>query len=161
MSIDPARSDTTEAKRRLAGQVALWGAVNGHLTVEAGSEADVRQEVPRAVEVLAPAGGAILSPVDSVREDTPISRHNVQALIDEWRRAVARRPGSYVCALDGPRTSGKSKNRGRPNSPMNTALAAYRRCDVNARWNLLPEVDTTRQRSIRILPTRLSLSVSP
>jgi len=39
--------------------------------------------------MLAPAGGAILSPVDNVREDTPISRHNVQALIDEWRRAGA------------------------------------------------------------------------
>jgi hypothetical protein len=34
-------------------------------------------------------GGAILSPIDDVREGRPISRHNVQALIEECRRAVA------------------------------------------------------------------------
>jgi hypothetical protein len=77
VSARPAHSDTTEAKRRLAGRVAPWGGVNVHIAVEAGSEADVRQEVSRAVEVLVPAGGAILSPVDNGRERKPIFRHNV------------------------------------------------------------------------------------
>ena len=71
--------------------MAPWGGVKVHTTVEAGSEAGVRQVVSRAVEVLVPAGGAILSPIDNVREGRPISRHNVQALIEECRRAVALR----------------------------------------------------------------------
>jgi hypothetical protein len=89
VSADSARSDTTGAKRRQAGRVAPWGGVKVHTTVGAGSEAGMRQVMSRAVEVLVPAGGAILSPIDDVREGRPISRHNVQALIEECRRAVA------------------------------------------------------------------------
>jgi uroporphyrinogen decarboxylase len=88
IGVDPAEWNIATAKRKLAGKVALWGGVNGHLTVEQATEAAVRQEVRTAMEVLAPGGGFILSPVDNVREDTSISRRNVAALIDEWRKVT-------------------------------------------------------------------------
>lgn len=91
IGVDPAEWDIAIAKQKLAGKVALWGGVNGHLTVEQSAEDAVRQEVRTAMETLAPGGGFILSPVDNVREDTPLSRQNVTALIDEWRKATGQK----------------------------------------------------------------------
>lgn len=91
IGVDPAEWDIAIAKQQLAGKVALWGGVNGHLTVEQSAEEAVRQEVRTAMETLAPGGGFILSPVDNVREDTPISRRNVTALIDEWRKVTGQK----------------------------------------------------------------------
>jgi uroporphyrinogen decarboxylase len=86
IGVDPGAWNLTLAKEKLAGRVALWGGTNGHLTVEHGSPQEVRAEVRRALEVLSPGGGFVLSPVDNVRENTPGARENVQVLIDEWRR---------------------------------------------------------------------------
>jgi hypothetical protein len=86
LGVDPAAWDLELAKARLRGKVCLWGGVNGHLTVEQGSAEQVRAEVRHALQVLAPGGGFILSPVDNVRQNTPVSRINVAALIDEWRQ---------------------------------------------------------------------------
>jgi hypothetical protein len=93
IGVDPHSWDLESAKAQVAGRVCLWGGVNGHLTVEGGSQDDVRTEVRRAMTVLALGGGFILSPVDNVREDTPLSRANVDALIDEWR-LLADAPGT-------------------------------------------------------------------
>ena len=90
MGVDPREWDLQATKDSLAGRVSLWGGVNGHLTVELGDEEAVRAEVRRAMEVLSPGGGFILSPVDNVREDTDRSRRNVAALIDEWRAVTGR-----------------------------------------------------------------------
>jgi hypothetical protein len=85
IGVDPEQWDLAAAKGMLAGKVCLWGGVNGHLTVEKGTPEEVRAEVETALSVLAPGGGFILSPVDNVREDTPTSRRNVEALIEAWR----------------------------------------------------------------------------
>jgi uroporphyrinogen-III decarboxylase len=85
IGVDPEKWDLAAAKGNLAGKVCLWGGVNGHMTVEKGTTEDVRAEVETALSVLAPGGGFILSPVDNVREDTPTSRRNVEALIEAWR----------------------------------------------------------------------------
>jgi hypothetical protein len=60
--------------------------VNGHLTVEQGGVVDVRCEVHKAMELLSPGGGFILSPVDNIREDSERARTNTRALIEEWQR---------------------------------------------------------------------------
>ena len=86
IGVDPLAYDLAQTKKILGGRVCLWGGVNGHLTVERGSPGEVRQEVQRAMELLAPGGGFILSPVDNVRELTSQARENVLALIDEWQR---------------------------------------------------------------------------
>jgi Uroporphyrinogen decarboxylase (URO-D) len=88
IGVDPMQWNLAEAKQKLGGKVALWGGVNGHLTVEQGSPEQVRAAVGFAMHELAPGGGLILSPVDNVREDTPTAQTNVAALIDEWRRLI-------------------------------------------------------------------------
>ena len=85
IGVDPDQWDLAVTKDKLAGKVCIWGGVNGHLTVEKGTPDEVRAEVETALRVLAPGGGLILSPVDNVREDTPVSRANVEALIEAWR----------------------------------------------------------------------------
>jgi len=92
IGVDPREWDIVEAKRLLGGRVCLWGGVNGHLTVEQGSEGEVRSEVREAMRVLAPGGGFILSPVDNVRHDTELARTNVAALVDEWHRLTGQEP---------------------------------------------------------------------
>ena len=89
IGVDPLQDkggDLAEMKRRTAGRMALWGGVNGFLTVELGDEKEVRQAVREAMDVLAPGGGFVLSPVDNVTADTPTAWRNVDVLIDEWRR---------------------------------------------------------------------------
>ena len=88
IGVDPAQWDLAAAKKKLGGNVALWGGVNGHLTVEQGSPEHVREEVRVAMRILAPGGGFILSPVDNVRESTTRALENTQVLIDEWRRLI-------------------------------------------------------------------------
>ncbi len=89
IGVDPHQWDLADTKAKLAGKVCIWGGVNGHLTVEKGNPEEVRAEVEDAVGLLAPGGGFILSPVDNVREDTPTSIANVQALIEAWRSGGA------------------------------------------------------------------------
>ena len=89
IGVDPLAYDLEQTKKILGGRVCLWGGVNGHLTVERGSPGEVRQEVRRAMELLAPGGGFILSPVDNVRDLTSQARVNVLALVDEWHKLTA------------------------------------------------------------------------
>lgn len=84
IGVDPRAWDMAQAKSALGAEVALWGGVNGHLTVERGTPESVRAEVGSAIATLGPSG-FILSPVDNVRNDDARARANVAALIDEWR----------------------------------------------------------------------------
>ncbi len=86
IGIDPEQWDLRETKKKLRGKIALWGGVNGHLTVEQGSTEDIRREVRDAMKTLAPGGGFILSPVDNIREHTPTAMENSRVLIDEWKQ---------------------------------------------------------------------------
>jgi hypothetical protein len=88
IGVDPRGYDLVRTKQILAGRTCLWGGVNGHLTVEQGEPEEVRREVRQAVELLAPQGGFILSPVDNVREPTRRAFDNVSTLIDEWQKAI-------------------------------------------------------------------------
>ena len=77
IGIDPHTYDLVETKNALKEKVCLWGGVNGHLTVEMGTEEETRAEVRNAMRELNPGGGFILSPVDNVRENNNRSRKNV------------------------------------------------------------------------------------
>jgi uroporphyrinogen-III decarboxylase len=88
IGLDPvqdARADFALTKRKLAGRVCLWGGVNGFVTVETGTPAQVRGAVRAAIRQLGPGGGFILSPIDNVTADSPDVWANVSALVDEWR----------------------------------------------------------------------------
>jgi hypothetical protein len=86
IGVDPNTWDLETTKQVLGGKVCIWGGVNGHLTVEQGSEDQIRKEVQSAIQQLSPGGGFILSPVDNVREYTSSIQRNVGVLIDEWQR---------------------------------------------------------------------------
>jgi hypothetical protein len=90
IGVDPAAWDLIAAKQKLGSKVCLWGGVNGHLTVEQGSGKQVRAEVRKAMDILAPGGGFILSPVDNVRDNTSRAQENVSALINEWQWLTAQ-----------------------------------------------------------------------
>ncbi len=86
IGVDPRQYDLEKLAGQARGKLCLWGGVNGHLTVERGSPKDVESEVRRAMQILAPQGGFILSPVDNVREDSPGIEANVKRLIQSWEQ---------------------------------------------------------------------------
>ena len=86
IGVDPREWNLGVTQQKLGGKVCLWGGVNGHLIVEQGDRTEVLQAVRTAMEVLAPGGGFILSPVDNVRDSAPPQwRENVQTLINTWK----------------------------------------------------------------------------
>ncbi len=84
IGVDPQAFDLEKTKSTLRGRVALWGGVNGHLTVEHGTPQSVQDEVKRALDTLGPEG-FVLSPVDNIRENTPLAMENVNTLIKTWQ----------------------------------------------------------------------------
>lgn len=90
VGVDPVQgkgTDLAEMRSRAGSRLCLWGGVNGFLTVERGTAADVRDAVGRALDVLGPRG-FILSPVDNVRDPSEATWRNVLALIEAWREWV-------------------------------------------------------------------------
>ncbi|MGE5527938.1 MAG: uroporphyrinogen decarboxylase family protein [Patescibacteria group bacterium] len=88
IGIDPIQGTHTDLeliKRKLGGRICLWGGVSGAVTVEMGSEEEVRAAVRHAVRTLGPAG-FILSPVDNITVDAPRTWENIGFFIDEWRK---------------------------------------------------------------------------
>jgi len=87
IGIDPVQGRLTnlqELKREIGPRICLWGGVSGAVTVERGSEEEVRAAVREAVHKLGPAG-FVLSPVDNLTVDAPLTWRNVDVFIDEWR----------------------------------------------------------------------------
>jgi uroporphyrinogen-III decarboxylase len=88
IGLDPIQGTHTDMplmKQKLGEKVILWGGVSGAVTVEQGSESDVRQAVQQAIQVLGP-DGFILSPVDNLTVDEPLTWKNIDIFIDEWRK---------------------------------------------------------------------------
>jgi uroporphyrinogen-III decarboxylase len=87
IGIDPVQGTHTDMpllKRKLGDRVCLWGGVSGAMTVEQGSEGEVRGAVREAIQTLGPTG-LILSPVDNITVDAPRTWENIRVFIDEWR----------------------------------------------------------------------------
>ncbi|HPD14156.1 MAG TPA: uroporphyrinogen decarboxylase family protein [Planctomycetota bacterium] len=87
IGVDPIQgkgTDMAEMKRRTAGKLALWGGVNGFLTVERGTPEGIREAVRLALDTLGP-DGFILSPVDNIRDTSDEVWRNTMALIEAWR----------------------------------------------------------------------------
>jgi hypothetical protein len=79
----------TELKQKLQGRIALWGGVNGFLTIEEGSEDGIRKATAAALKTLGP-DGFILSPVDNIRNPSEPTWRKVLCFIDAWKRAVGK-----------------------------------------------------------------------
>ena len=89
IGVDPEAYDLDATKAQVGGRVCLWGGVNGHLTVEHGSPEAVRGEVAAALQSLGP-DGFILSPVDNIRQNTPLAMTNVKTLIKAWQKLTGQ-----------------------------------------------------------------------
>jgi uroporphyrinogen-III decarboxylase len=88
IGVDPVqdtRMDLALLKERVGDRMCLWGGVSGAVTVEMGTEEEVRLAVRQAIETLGPTG-FILSPVDNITVDAPRTWHNIDVLIEEWRK---------------------------------------------------------------------------
>ena len=88
IGVDPVqdtRMDLALLKERVGDRMCLWGGVSGAVTVEMGTEEEVRLAVRQAVETLGPAG-FILSPVDNITVDAPKTWHNIAVFVEEWRK---------------------------------------------------------------------------
>jgi len=88
IGVDPVQGKGTDLRRLKAatGGAALWGGVNGFLTVEMGAPEEVAKAVREAIDALAPGGAFILSPVDNVRDDSPRAWENVRTVIEACHR---------------------------------------------------------------------------
>jgi hypothetical protein len=87
IGIDPVQgrgTDMAEMRRVSKGRMALWGGVNGFITMERGTRQQVRAAVREAMQTLGP-DRFILSPVDNVTGDSDQVWGNVEALIETWR----------------------------------------------------------------------------
>ncbi len=88
IGIDPIQGTHTDMpllKEKLGGRICLWGGVSGAVTVEMGTEVEIRSAVREAIETLGP-DGMILSPVDNITVDAPLTWRNLETFIDEWQR---------------------------------------------------------------------------
>jgi uroporphyrinogen decarboxylase len=88
IGIDPVQGTHTDLaliKEKLGDRVCLWGGVSGAVTVEMGTDEKVRTAVRAAISALGPTG-FILSPVDNITVDAPLTWHNIEVFINEWRK---------------------------------------------------------------------------
>lgn len=88
IGVDPVqgtRTDMPLLKEKLNGEICLWGGVSGAVTVEMGSDEEIRSAVQAAVNIMGPEG-LILSPVDNITVDEPQTWKNIQIFMDEWRK---------------------------------------------------------------------------
>jgi uroporphyrinogen-III decarboxylase len=91
IGVDPLqRQETLETMRGALGgavgaAVCLWGGVNGAITVEEGSEEEVRRAVGHALAVMEGAPGFVLSPVDNITDVSPRTWRNMAVFVDAWR----------------------------------------------------------------------------
>jgi hypothetical protein len=85
--IDPvmggAGADLRKVKQTFDKKVAVVGGVNTAVTLEQGTPEEIRQAVLDAIDILAPGGGLILAPVDSLNGTTTWS--SVETLIAAWK----------------------------------------------------------------------------
>jgi uroporphyrinogen-III decarboxylase len=98
IGLDPIQGTHTDMslmKEKLGGKICLWGGVSAAVTVERGTEAEIRAAVCLAMDTLGPTG-FILSPVDNLTVDEPQTWGNIKIFIDEWKlvRSSAAKGGN-------------------------------------------------------------------
>jgi uroporphyrinogen decarboxylase len=73
-------SNLEELKKRYGDKLTFCGAVDTHHILPAGTPAEVRAEVRRVREILAPGGGYMLAPVHTMMTEVP--PENILAMVD-------------------------------------------------------------------------------
>jgi uroporphyrinogen-III decarboxylase len=87
IGVDPVQGSHTDiklVKKSYDNDISIWGGVSGAVTVEMGSEDEIKTAIRKAVDELGPEG-FILSPVDNITIDNPKTWKNVKTFIQEWQ----------------------------------------------------------------------------
>ena len=83
VQVSAAGMDTAELKREFGNSIVFHGGgVDSQATLPYGTPAEVRDEVRRRIEDLAPGGGFIFTPVHSIQLDVPVE--NFMAMIETF-----------------------------------------------------------------------------
>jgi hypothetical protein len=88
LGIDPVQGTHTDMplmKEKIGDKITLWGGVSGAVTVEMGTADEIREAVRLAYNTLGP-DRFVLSPVDNITVDEPMTWQNIEVFIDEWKR---------------------------------------------------------------------------
>jgi len=59
-------ADLGEIKQRVGERICLWGGINSPITIERGTQEEVRQAVVDAIRAAAPGGGFVLASADAI-----------------------------------------------------------------------------------------------
>ncbi|MBE0635763.1 uroporphyrinogen-III decarboxylase, partial [Candidatus Bipolaricaulota bacterium] len=73
-------SDLKTLKRSYGKDIALCGGIDTHHYLPNGTPAEIREEVRRVVDILAPGGGYLVSSVHTIMNDVP--PENILAMVD-------------------------------------------------------------------------------
>jgi len=73
-------SDLEELKRRYGRDLVFCGGIDTHRVLPSGTPEEVRGEVKRVIEILAPGGGYLVSSVHTIMDGVP--PENVLAMVD-------------------------------------------------------------------------------
>jgi uroporphyrinogen decarboxylase len=80
VQVSSAGMNTAELKAEFGSQICFWGAIDTQHVLPVGSALDVREEVRRRIQDLAPGGGYVLASVHNIQEDVPAE--NILAMVD-------------------------------------------------------------------------------
>jgi uroporphyrinogen decarboxylase len=72
--------DTAVLKREFGHELSFWGSIDTQQVLPFGTPKDVRDEVMRRIDDLAPGGGFVLAPVHNIQPEVP--PENVVAMYD-------------------------------------------------------------------------------
>jgi uroporphyrinogen decarboxylase len=75
--------DTAFLKREFGDDLVFWGGIDTQKTLPFGTPEQVRDEVKRRIDDLAPGGGYVLASVHNIQFNTP--PQNIIAMCDAWR----------------------------------------------------------------------------
>lgn len=77
--------DMKKLKEKVKGKMSLWGGVNEAVTIQSGSEDEIRSAVKKAMVELGSDGGLVLSPVENVLITTDEEWNKVLMFINAWK----------------------------------------------------------------------------
>jgi uroporphyrinogen decarboxylase len=75
--------DTAELKKMFGEDITFWGSIDTQQIMPFGTPRDVRDEVKRRIDALAPGGGFVLAAVHNIRPDVP--PENIIAMLEAAR----------------------------------------------------------------------------
>jgi len=81
-------SNLPELKRRYGSRLTFCGAIDTHRVLPSGTPGEVRREVHRVLDIMAPGGGYLVASVHTILDDVP--PENIVAMVDaveDYRRA--------------------------------------------------------------------------